>query len=201
MAKKWIQKAVNPKHKGYCTPMSKSTCTPRRKALAKRFKKGGDLHNEDYPSIDALEILAVSDPVTFEGLLYDAGLQIEGRMDDDPLNKNVQCESISAIASEITEDIHDFVDINPIVLEYKKLAEDYGYIVSFLDESKLTYKQRKALPSSSFVEPEKRKYPIEDKPHARNALSRVSQFGSPSEKRKVRSAVHSKYPDIGDNED
>jgi hypothetical protein len=35
----WIQKAVNPKHKGYCTPMTKSTCTPARKALAKRFKK------------------------------------------------------------------------------------------------------------------------------------------------------------------
>lgn len=37
---KWIQKAVDPKHKGYCTPMTKKTCTPRRKALAKRFKKG-----------------------------------------------------------------------------------------------------------------------------------------------------------------
>jgi len=36
--KKWIQKAVNPKHKGYCTPMTKPTCTPRRKALAKTFK-------------------------------------------------------------------------------------------------------------------------------------------------------------------
>jgi hypothetical protein len=38
--KKWIQKAVDPEHKGYCTPMSKPTCTPKRKALAKRFKKG-----------------------------------------------------------------------------------------------------------------------------------------------------------------
>ncbi len=37
--KKWIQKAVNPKHEGYCTPMSKATCTPRRKALARTFKK------------------------------------------------------------------------------------------------------------------------------------------------------------------
>jgi hypothetical protein len=37
---KWIQKAVDPEHKGYCTPMSKPTCTPKRKALAKRFKKG-----------------------------------------------------------------------------------------------------------------------------------------------------------------
>ncbi len=44
LSKQWIQHAINPKHKGYCTPMSKKTCTPRRKALAKRFKKGGDLH-------------------------------------------------------------------------------------------------------------------------------------------------------------
>jgi hypothetical protein len=36
---KWIQKAVNPKHKGYCTPMSKPTCTPKRKALARTLKK------------------------------------------------------------------------------------------------------------------------------------------------------------------
>ena len=38
---KWIQKAVNPKHKGYCTPMTKATCTPKRKALAKTFKAMG----------------------------------------------------------------------------------------------------------------------------------------------------------------
>jgi hypothetical protein len=38
--KNWIQKAVDPEHKGYCTPMTKPTCTPQRKALAKRFKKG-----------------------------------------------------------------------------------------------------------------------------------------------------------------
>lgn len=36
--KKWIQKAVNPAHKGFCTPLSKKTCTPKRKALAKTFK-------------------------------------------------------------------------------------------------------------------------------------------------------------------
>ena len=42
----WIQKAVNPKHKGYCTPMTKKTCTPARKALAKRFKHG-DIHKDN----------------------------------------------------------------------------------------------------------------------------------------------------------
>lgn len=37
--KKWIQKAINPKHKGYCTPTTKATCTPKRKALAMTLKK------------------------------------------------------------------------------------------------------------------------------------------------------------------
>lgn len=43
--KNWIQGAINPSHKGYCTPMSKPTCTGHRRALAKRFKHG-DLHDE-----------------------------------------------------------------------------------------------------------------------------------------------------------
>ncbi len=34
----WIKGAVNPAHKGYCTPMTKSTCTGHRKAFAKRAK-------------------------------------------------------------------------------------------------------------------------------------------------------------------
>ncbi len=63
--------------------------------------------------------------------------------------------------------------------------------------AKLTAKRRNALPGSSFAEPKKRKYPIEDKAHARNALSRVSQHGSPAEKKRVRAAVHRKYPSIG----
>jgi hypothetical protein len=49
---KWIQKAVNPEHKGYCTPMTKPTCTPARKALAKRFKKG--IEDEAYGTPDPL---------------------------------------------------------------------------------------------------------------------------------------------------
>jgi hypothetical protein len=42
----WIQGAVNPKHKGYCTPMTKSTCTPRRKAFAKTMKKHHGFHKD-----------------------------------------------------------------------------------------------------------------------------------------------------------
>lgn len=62
--------------------------------------------------------------------------------------------------------------------------------------AKLTYKARKALPKKDFAAPSERAYPIEDKSHARNALARVAQHGSPSEKKKVKAAVHKKYPGI-----
>jgi hypothetical protein len=63
--------------------------------------------------------------------------------------------------------------------------------------AKLTTKSRKHLSKKSFAEPSKRAFPINDKDHARNALARVSQFGSPEEKAKVRGAVNRKYPGIG----
>ena len=40
-------------------------------------------------------------------------------------------------------------------------------------------------------------YPINDPNHARNALARVAQHGSPAEQAKVRAAVHRRYPGIG----
>jgi hypothetical protein len=66
--------------------------------------------------------------------------------------------------------------------------------------------QRRRLPSSSFALPGKGEgpggkgsgsYPIPDKSHARAALSRVSQFGSSSEKAQVRAKVKAKFPNIG----
>ena len=66
--------------------------------------------------------------------------------------------------------------------------------------AKLSGAERKALPTKSFAEPNKRKYPIEDETHAKNALSRVSRSGTPAEKAKVRAAVKKKYPSIGKNE-
>ena len=42
----WIQKAVNPSHVGYCSPPSKKTCTPKRKAFAMTMKKHHGFHQE-----------------------------------------------------------------------------------------------------------------------------------------------------------
>lgn len=61
--------------------------------------------------------------------------------------------------------------------------------------AKLTSKGRKALKGSQFAGPD-RSYPIEDASHARNALARVSQHGSPAVKAEVRRKVHEKYPGI-----
>jgi len=61
----------------------------------------------------------------------------------------------------------------------------------------LTAEARRKLKTSDFAIPEERKYPIHDESHARNALSRVGEFGSPAEKDKVRAAVHKRYPNIG----
>jgi len=63
--------------------------------------------------------------------------------------------------------------------------------------AKLTSDERNSLKSSTFAIPGERKYPLNDASHARNALARVSQFGSPAEKAAVRRKVHAKYPGIG----
>lgn len=62
--------------------------------------------------------------------------------------------------------------------------------------AKLTTKKREKLPGKSFALPGRR-YPINDPKHARNALARVSQHGSPQEKSAVRRKVAARYPGIG----
>lgn len=61
--------------------------------------------------------------------------------------------------------------------------------------SKLTYGERMDMPKKDFALPRERKYPIEDKAHARNALGRVTQsFNkghiSLSEANEVRAKAH-----------
>lgn len=61
--------------------------------------------------------------------------------------------------------------------------------------AKLTTKKRDALPESDFALPGGH-YPIHDESHARNALARVSQFGTEREKTIVREKVKRKFPTI-----
>jgi hypothetical protein len=63
-------------------------------------------------------------------------------------------------------------------------------------EAPLNAKKRNALSKTQFAIPEDRAYPINDIAHARNALSRVAQFGSPEEQRRVQRAVYAKFPEL-----
>ncbi len=62
--------------------------------------------------------------------------------------------------------------------------------------AQLTAATRNSLPSASFALPGRR-YPIEDKGHARAALSRASANASPAEQATVRAKVHRAFPSIG----
>ncbi|MGC9293309.1 MAG: hypothetical protein ACP5EP_11415 [Acidobacteriaceae bacterium] len=58
---------------------------------------------------------------------------------------------------------------------------------------KLTTEKRRKLPAKDFALG-KGHYPIEDKAHARAALARISEFGTPEEKKEVEAKVHHKFP-------
>lgn len=60
----------------------------------------------------------------------------------------------------------------------------------------LTEAKRNKIPTKEFAVPGERKYPIENIAHARNALARVAQFGSPAEQAQVRKAVAARYPSL-----
>jgi hypothetical protein len=61
--------------------------------------------------------------------------------------------------------------------------------------SKLTARGKNRIKAKNFALAKKR-YPIHDISHARNALARVSQHGTASEKKRVKTAVYKKFPSL-----
>jgi hypothetical protein len=53
---------------------------------------------------------------------------------------------------------------------------EYSPYLGEIKMAKLTEKDRKKLPKSAFAMPGSRKFPVEDKAHARNALARASEM-------------------------
>lgn len=68
-------------------------------------------------------------------------------------------------------------------------------LVDPIDLAVLNAKKRKALKPSQFALGED-KYPIPDEAHARNAISRVMQNGTPAQQAIVKAAVRRKFPQI-----
>lgn len=61
--------------------------------------------------------------------------------------------------------------------------------------AKLTAAKRRKLPAKDFALG-KGRYPINDEKHARAALARISEYGSPKEKKEVEAKVHRKFPGL-----
>jgi hypothetical protein len=61
--------------------------------------------------------------------------------------------------------------------------------------TQLSQEERDRLPEKDFALPGRR-YPIHNIEHARNALARVAQHGTDEDIRKVRAAVHRRYPSL-----
>lgn len=62
--------------------------------------------------------------------------------------------------------------------------------------SNLDAEDRAELSKSEFALPAKKKYPIPDEAHARNALARAAQFASKSEQATIRRKVEERFPGI-----
>jgi hypothetical protein len=79
--------------------------------------------------------------------------------------------------------------------EVVRLRARRDVLRSRLDEAVLTAQARKKLPASAFALSGGR-YPIHDIAHARNALARVAQHGTPAEQAEVRRKVYARYPQL-----
>lgn len=79
--------------------------------------------------LNELEILAKSDAELFAEAVKPFGLQVVGQKTNDPLNKEIQEEVVSAMASAITEDVNRNAEMTSEQKAIYSLAENYGYIV------------------------------------------------------------------------
>jgi len=87
-------------------------------------------------SAHILKILASSDMSLFEKHVKNAGLKIIGINNQD--KNNVQSESISSIASIITEDTDENITLNDYQKLIKRIAENHNYIIG-INESDEQY--------------------------------------------------------------
>jgi hypothetical protein len=110
-----------------------------------------------------------------------------------PVPRSQLALSASGISALILPGLTDDDIVEPRSREFLRRRQS----LSTLTAAALTTKQRDDLPDSAFALPGRR-YPIPDKGHAQAALSRVAQFGTASEKARVRAAVCRRFPDMCD---
>ena len=82
---------------------------------------------------NTLRILANSDPQLFANALKKYGLEITGVANSNPLNTRARQADIASIASELTEGIYDYRELNPAQQRARQIAEEAGYIIAITE--------------------------------------------------------------------
>lgn len=148
----------------------------------------------------------------------DASIAAEIAMDhlaEDPYYYNNAAKSYAIqpevnnleVKTEKEEEAHDPDNLDELVRDLEQFFEEEKIqksddsmlalvALESVEKDVLTSEQRNNLKDSTFAIPEERKYPIPDISHARNALARVAQHGSPEEVSRVKAAVYRKYPSL-----
>jgi hypothetical protein len=125
----------------------------------------------------------------------------EASNSDTPIRDSIKESMENNPRAFIKRRLYDEISSKTPLPESKQIKEYVHDLTKLKKQAeKLTDRGRAQIKDSNFVFPEKKKYPIHDKTHARAALRFVAMHGDSSEKQKVKNAVKNKYPDISVNE-
>jgi hypothetical protein len=148
------------------------------------------------PNKRSKKVFVVSKGQTHDKSKFDEHKVLLGFSNMQQANKQMQqylSETMQGIREMHINDFKKEIDKHGLI----KRAFDAGQQSAWAKFSKdLTARGRRQIKTKNFALPGKKKYPINDEAHARNALARVSQFGTSGEKSQVRAAVRAKYPGI-----
>lgn len=127
---------------------------------------------------------------------YEAGIEAVEKKKDVLENAKISPEqSNEEIQIEAAEKKRRAQPAKDYIQENNPELKDKENPLQLAKGGKLDAKARAHISEKNFAGPD-RSYPIENASHARNALARVSQHGSPELQARVRAKVHAKYPGI-----
>lgn len=86
-----------------------------------------------------------------------------------------RAKSAMSMTEKSKEDDIELLELEAMIAKDNRSMSGSEKVLDFISKRVLSSQGRKNLPDSAFALPSKRKYPIHDKAHVRNALSRAAQ--------------------------
>lgn len=186
--KKWIQKAIKPSHEGYCTPMTKKTCTPKRKALAKTLKKMAKNESTQKKIITLSETQMAE---LLKKIINEVAVPTMDPKTEEVLSKdgNQNDEALKAVEKKIKDYLSFKGNDNPKFPNQIGMGDDKAARVATTDEEEIIDDNRGRGPQDLDYQNEPSK---EFKERLKMSLVGDSKMGNPSD------AVNAIKTDVGE---